>query len=163
MFCHVCRPHLQTLHVGDRFTLSGNDTATRDVCSVLWVANPEEVRRHPVGVARVSVHGPGPWLSCALCSVLRCFLEFHKPRKRIWVWSRGARHRLHPCTAYPSCAERFGFVPRMYCSCHRPASSSRCCSRTSARAGGSRTLSESCHSHGVPLGCYSSTTGWVRL
>ncbi|KAL6756635.1 IMP-specific 5'-nucleotidase-domain-containing protein [Haematococcus lacustris] len=34
-------PH-ETLHVGDRFTLSGNDTATRDVCSVLWVANPEE-------------------------------------------------------------------------------------------------------------------------
>ncbi len=33
----------QTLHVGDRFTLSGNDTATRDVCSVVWVANPEEV------------------------------------------------------------------------------------------------------------------------
>ena len=33
---------LQTLHVGDRFTLSGNDTATRDMCSVLWVANPEE-------------------------------------------------------------------------------------------------------------------------
>eukprot|EP00197_Chlamydomonas_leiostraca_P009671 CAMPEP_0202866692 /NCGR_PEP_ID=MMETSP1391-20130828/8306_1 /ASSEMBLY_ACC=CAM_ASM_000867 /TAXON_ID=1034604 /ORGANISM="Chlamydomonas leiostraca, Strain SAG 11-49" /LENGTH=452 /DNA_ID=CAMNT_0049546665 /DNA_START=324 /DNA_END=1683 /DNA_ORIENTATION=+ len=32
----------ETLHVGDRFTLSGNDTATRDVCSVLWVANPEE-------------------------------------------------------------------------------------------------------------------------
>ena len=32
----------QTLHVGDRFTTSGNDTATRDVCSVLWVANPEE-------------------------------------------------------------------------------------------------------------------------
>ena len=30
------------MHVGDRFTLSGNDTATRDVCSVLWVANPEE-------------------------------------------------------------------------------------------------------------------------
>lgn len=35
------QPH-ETLHVGDRFTLSGNDTATRDVCSVLWVANPEE-------------------------------------------------------------------------------------------------------------------------
>ena len=33
---------LQTLHVGDRFTLSGNDTATRDVCSVLWVANHQE-------------------------------------------------------------------------------------------------------------------------
>lgn len=32
----------QTLHVGDRFTLSGNDTATRDVCSVLWVANHQE-------------------------------------------------------------------------------------------------------------------------
>lgn len=33
---------LQTMHVGDRFTLSGNDSATRDMCSVLWVANPEE-------------------------------------------------------------------------------------------------------------------------
>lgn len=30
------------LHVGDRFTDSGNDVATRDICSVLWVANPEE-------------------------------------------------------------------------------------------------------------------------
>ncbi len=25
-----------------RFTASGNDTATRDCCSILWVANPEE-------------------------------------------------------------------------------------------------------------------------
>ena len=32
----------QTLHVGDRFTESGNDVATWDICSVLWVANPEE-------------------------------------------------------------------------------------------------------------------------
>eukprot|EP00887_Chlorella_sp_A99_P006869 scaffold2.g6869.t1 len=30
------------LHVGDRFTASGNDSATRDCCSILWVANPEE-------------------------------------------------------------------------------------------------------------------------
>jgi IMP and pyridine-specific 5'-nucleotidase len=30
------------LHVGDRFTSSGNDAATRDCCSILWVANPEE-------------------------------------------------------------------------------------------------------------------------
>jgi IMP and pyridine-specific 5'-nucleotidase len=30
------------LHVGDRFTQSGNDSATREVCSILWVANPEE-------------------------------------------------------------------------------------------------------------------------
>jgi IMP and pyridine-specific 5'-nucleotidase len=30
------------LHVGDRFTQSGNDSATRDCCSILWVANPEE-------------------------------------------------------------------------------------------------------------------------
>jgi IMP and pyridine-specific 5'-nucleotidase len=28
--------------VGDRFTDSGNDAATRDVCSIVWVANPEE-------------------------------------------------------------------------------------------------------------------------
>ncbi|KAG2425106.1 hypothetical protein HXX76_014015 [Chlamydomonas incerta] len=32
----------EVLHVGDRFTDSGNDVATRDICSVLWVANPEE-------------------------------------------------------------------------------------------------------------------------
>uniref|UniRef100_A0A6S8JCL5 IMP-specific 5'-nucleotidase 1 n=1 Tax=Dunaliella tertiolecta TaxID=3047 RepID=A0A6S8JCL5_DUNTE len=35
------QPH-ETLHVGDRFTLSGNDSATRDMCSVLWVADPNE-------------------------------------------------------------------------------------------------------------------------
>lgn len=35
------KPH-QVLHVGDRFTASGNDSATRDCCSILWVANPEE-------------------------------------------------------------------------------------------------------------------------
>jgi IMP and pyridine-specific 5'-nucleotidase len=33
---------LQGLHVGDRFTASGNDSATRDCCSILWVANPDE-------------------------------------------------------------------------------------------------------------------------
>jgi IMP and pyridine-specific 5'-nucleotidase len=36
-----CGPH-EVLHVGDRFTDSGNDSATRDCCSILWVANPEE-------------------------------------------------------------------------------------------------------------------------
>jgi len=35
------RPH-ETMHVGDRFTVSGNDSATRSQCSILWVANPEE-------------------------------------------------------------------------------------------------------------------------
>lgn len=30
------------MHVGDRFTASGNDSATRDCCPILWVANPEE-------------------------------------------------------------------------------------------------------------------------
>lgn len=34
---------LQALHVGDRFTSSGNDMATRDCCCILWVANPDEV------------------------------------------------------------------------------------------------------------------------
>lgn len=33
---------MQTLHVGDRFTASGNDAATRDCCAILWVAAPEE-------------------------------------------------------------------------------------------------------------------------
>jgi IMP and pyridine-specific 5'-nucleotidase len=32
----------QVLHVGDRFSDTGNDTATRDCCSIVWVANPEE-------------------------------------------------------------------------------------------------------------------------
>ncbi|XP_024536496.1 IMP-specific 5'-nucleotidase 1 [Selaginella moellendorffii] len=32
----------ETLHVGDRFTVSGNDSAARSKCAVLWVANPEE-------------------------------------------------------------------------------------------------------------------------
>ena len=30
------------MHVGDRFTASGNDSAVRDCCSILWVANPSE-------------------------------------------------------------------------------------------------------------------------
>ena len=42
-----CRPGItdlssQVMHVGDRFTDSGNDAAVRDCCSILWVANPEE-------------------------------------------------------------------------------------------------------------------------
>lgn len=32
----------ETLHVGDRFTVSGNDAATRATCSIIWVANPDE-------------------------------------------------------------------------------------------------------------------------
>lgn len=36
------QPRVIVLHVGDRFTISGNDKATRDNCSILWVANPEE-------------------------------------------------------------------------------------------------------------------------
>ena len=39
---HLCLAPEQVLHVGDRFTDSGNDSATRDCCSILWVANPEE-------------------------------------------------------------------------------------------------------------------------
>lgn len=38
----LCHCDMQGLHVGDRFTESGNDSATRDCCSILWVANPEE-------------------------------------------------------------------------------------------------------------------------
>ncbi len=32
----------QVLHVGDRFTITGNDNQVRGCCSILWVANPEE-------------------------------------------------------------------------------------------------------------------------
>lgn len=37
-----CCATSQVLHVGDRFSDTGNDTATRDCCSIVWVANPEE-------------------------------------------------------------------------------------------------------------------------
>ncbi len=33
---------VQALHVGDRFTATGNDAATRDCCCIIWAANPEE-------------------------------------------------------------------------------------------------------------------------
>ncbi|OQR95712.1 IMP-specific 5'-nucleotidase [Thraustotheca clavata] len=32
----------QCLHVGDRFTRTGNDTKARDVASTVWVSNPQE-------------------------------------------------------------------------------------------------------------------------
>lgn len=32
----------QTLHVGDRFTSTGNDSRVREACSILWVASPDE-------------------------------------------------------------------------------------------------------------------------
>lgn len=32
----------QTLHVGDRFTLTGNDAKVREAASILWVASPDE-------------------------------------------------------------------------------------------------------------------------
>ena len=44
LFCFHLPWHWQrgTLHVGDRFTSSGNDNAARSICSILWVANPDE-------------------------------------------------------------------------------------------------------------------------
>lgn len=42
-------PAPQVLHVGDRFSDTGNDSATRDCCSILWVANPEETGEPWVG------------------------------------------------------------------------------------------------------------------
>ena len=32
----------QVLHIGDRFTITGNDNQVRGSCSILWVANPDE-------------------------------------------------------------------------------------------------------------------------
>ena len=42
LMTHVGAGSGEVLHVGDRFTDSGNDSATRDMCSIVWVANPEE-------------------------------------------------------------------------------------------------------------------------
>ena len=41
-FAEHSLPFVQVMHVGDRFTASGNDSAVRDCCSILWVANPGE-------------------------------------------------------------------------------------------------------------------------
>lgn len=54
----------QALHVGDRFTDSGNDVATRDCCSIIWVANPEEtdffIKHLLVDLERQRSQGSGP-------------------------------------------------------------------------------------------------------
>lgn len=34
----------ETIHVGDRFTRTGNDTRARDVANSLWVSNPSETQ-----------------------------------------------------------------------------------------------------------------------
>lgn len=34
----------QCLHVGDQFTISGNDIAARDVSPTLWICNPQETK-----------------------------------------------------------------------------------------------------------------------
>lgn len=36
--------------MGDRFSDTGNDSATRDCCSILWVANPEETGERTAGL-----------------------------------------------------------------------------------------------------------------
>jgi hypothetical protein len=56
---------LQVLHVGDRFSDTGNDTATRDCCSIVWVANPEETGFFVKMLLKVSRFG----LLFAVCSV----------------------------------------------------------------------------------------------
>lgn len=59
---------MQTLHVGDRFTLSGNDTATRDVCRCVCCLVP------CIKAAATCIRGyqrsPLPLPSCDLPSVL---------------------------------------------------------------------------------------------
>ncbi|KAI9912574.1 hypothetical protein PsorP6_005242 [Peronosclerospora sorghi] len=32
----------ECLHVGDRFTITGNDTRSRDVAATIWVSNPQK-------------------------------------------------------------------------------------------------------------------------
>lgn len=34
----------QCLHIGDQFSISGNDIAARDVSPTLWICNPEETK-----------------------------------------------------------------------------------------------------------------------
>lgn len=41
--------------MGDRFTSSGNDRATRDCCCILWVANPDETIWF-IGLLRDEIH-----------------------------------------------------------------------------------------------------------
>lgn len=61
---------MQAMHVGDRFSDTGNDSATRDCCSILWVANPEETGgRGGWGGERTRAHRTR---SCRVCFPLHC-------------------------------------------------------------------------------------------
>lgn len=42
LMAYVGAAHGEVMHVGDRFTDSGNDAATRSVSNICWVAGPEE-------------------------------------------------------------------------------------------------------------------------
>ena len=54
---------MQAVHVGDRFTSSGNDRATRDCCCILWVANPGEPSTMKIdGSINLTVSCPIPML-----------------------------------------------------------------------------------------------------
>lgn len=63
-----CPP--QVLHVGDRFSDTGNDSATRDCCSILWVANPEETGEGAAQLAQLAGL-PAPWLAPVCCPACR--------------------------------------------------------------------------------------------
>jgi hypothetical protein len=70
-FSVVCCIALQVLHVGDRFSDTGNDTATRDCCSIVWVANPEETGFFVKMLLKVRLLA---WLQCLLhsCCCIAC-------------------------------------------------------------------------------------------
>jgi IMP and pyridine-specific 5'-nucleotidase len=64
---------LQVLHVGDRFSDTGNDTATRDCCSIVWVANPEETGFFVKMLLKVG------WLTCKLpCCIAAALQLLHR-------------------------------------------------------------------------------------
>lgn len=57
----------QVLHVGDRFSDTGNDTATRDCCSIVWVANPEETGFFVKMLLKVGITKGFKGVSALLC------------------------------------------------------------------------------------------------
>lgn len=58
----------RTVHIGDRFTRTGNDRMAREVANTVWVANPRETERY---VRCVSARQPAVWRSTADVTALR--------------------------------------------------------------------------------------------
>lgn len=139
-------PCAQVLHVGDRFSDTGNDSATRDCCSILWVANPEETGEAPRSRSRplrclvrtAGLSCPPRGLPCATgraCWQLLPWLLAARRCVSVFTPSRSCACGSNPCVRVPTWpAVHLGNSDSTTHATHHPqTSSSSCCWATSAR------------------------------